>query len=114
MRFLVRVLRRADREVEAILHFIAEERKAPEGARRWYRAYETALQRLAKEANNLPFAPENEFVDYEVRQTLFRTRKGRTYRGLFTIVGDEVRLLHVRGPGQNLMTEEELGRPNGG
>ena len=113
MSFLVRILRRADREVEAVLHFIAEEQKAPEGAQRWYRAYAGALERLAKAANPFPLAPEDAFVDDEVRQILFRTRRGRTYRELFTVVGDEVRLLHVRGPGQDLMTEETLGRPNG-
>ena len=112
MNFPVRVLRRADREVEATLHFIAEEQEAPEGAQKWYRAYEAALERLAKAAKTLPLAPEDEFVDYEVRQILFRTKTGRTYRGLFTVVGDEVRLLHVRGPGQDLMTGKTLGRPN--
>jgi plasmid stabilization system protein ParE len=109
MTFLVRVLRRAERDVEGILHFIAEVRKAPEGALRWYRAYEAALDRLAKEAGTLPLAPESEFVEYDVRQTHFRTRKGKTYRMLFTIVGEEVRVLHVRGPGQDIMTALQLG-----
>jgi plasmid stabilization system protein ParE len=112
MSFRVRVLRRADREVQEILRFIGEERNAPEGARAWYRAYEAALDRLARVANTLGLAPENEFVDYEIRQILFRTRKGKTYRGLFTIVDDEVRLLHVRGPGQDVMTKEQMGRSN--
>jgi hypothetical protein len=53
-----------------------------------------------------------DYVDYEVRHILFGTRKGRTYRGLFTVVGAEIRLLHVRGPGQDVMTEKQLGRPN--
>lgn len=114
MSFLVRVLRHADQEVQDILHFIAEERKAPEGARAWYRVYEAALERLAEAARTLPLAAENEFVDYEVRQILFKTRKGKTHRGLFTIVGNEVRLLHVRGPGQDVLKREEMGLPNRG
>jgi plasmid stabilization system protein ParE len=109
MSFLVRVLRRAERDVEEILHFIAEVRKAPNGALRWYRAYEAALNRLAKEAGTLPLAPESDYVEYEIRQILFRTRKGRTYRMLSTIVGDEVRVLHVRGPGQDIMAARQLG-----
>ena len=102
MSFRVRVLHRADREVEGILHFIAEVRKAPEGAHRWYQAYEAALDRLAKAADTLPLAPESEFIECQNRQILFKTRKGRTYGDLFTIVADEVRVLHVRGPGQDL------------
>jgi len=114
MSFLVRVLRCADQEVQDILHFIAKERMAPEGARAWYRAYEAALERLAEAARTLPLAAENEFVNYEVRQILFKTRKGRTYRGLFTIVGEEVRLLHVRGPGQDVLKGEQVGLPTPG
>jgi hypothetical protein len=45
-------------------------------------------------------APENEFVAREIRHIVFRTRHGRPYRALFTIVGNEVRILRVRGPGQ--------------
>ena len=45
MKFPVRILRRAEQDVRGILHFIAEERKAPEGAQAWYRAYEVALER---------------------------------------------------------------------
>lgn len=74
----VRVLRRADTEVEEILKFIAEDRKSPQGARAWYRAYKTALARLAQTATKLRLAPENDFVGYEVRRIFFSTKRGRT------------------------------------
>jgi hypothetical protein len=32
----------------------------------------------------------------------------RKYRGLFTVVDDEIRLLHVRGAGQDLMTPGDI------
>ena len=108
MRYQVKVLRRADRDVDEILHYIGVEQSSPTGARRWYQAYAAALERLAVSANTLSLAPENEFVNYEVRQVLFRTRRGRPYRGIFTIVGDEVRLLHVRGPGQDILQADEI------
>jgi hypothetical protein len=49
-------------------------------------------------------APESAEVDYPVQQFLFKTPRGRKYRILYTIVGDEVRVLHVRGPGQDVIT----------
>ncbi len=37
-----------------------------------------------------------------------KTRRGLTYRILFTISGQEVLVLHVRGPGQAHVTPEDL------
>ena len=39
---------------------------------------------------------------------MFRARAGRTYRALFTIVGNEVRVLRVRGAGQAPMTPDDI------
>ena len=109
MAFQIKVLRRADRDVDRILRWLFETQKAPMGAASWFRAYERALQRLANDADSQPHAPESEFSHYEVRHVLFKTRRGRVYRILFTIVGDEARVLHVRGPGQNILSAEQLG-----
>jgi hypothetical protein len=43
-----------------------------------------------------------------LRQATFRTRHGRTYRAVFTIVGDQVRILRVRGPGRPPLEADEL------
>jgi plasmid stabilization system protein ParE len=112
MSYAVRVLRRAEQDVDEILHFIAHVRKSPAGARSWYQAYEKALQRLAAAADTLALAPENDFVDFDLRQILFKTPRGRTFRAIFTIVGDEVRLLHIRGPGQDVMSADEIELPD--
>jgi len=45
-----------------------------------------------------------------IRHVFFRTRAGRTYRALFLLVGDEVRVLRVRGPGQPPVGPDELPR----
>ena len=37
-----------------------------------------------------------------------KTRRGRPYRLLFTLDDCEVRVLHVRGPGQDLVSADEL------
>ena len=112
MTFRIHVLRRANRDVDHFLSWISHDRKSPQGAVRWYRAYEMALDRLARVADQQPLAPENEFADFEVRHMTFKTRRGRPYRLLFTLADREVRGLHVRGPGQDLVSADELNSGN--
>lgn len=108
MNFRLRTLRRARSDVDAILHWIARERQSPEGAANWLDAYEQAVASLAESPESHGFAPENDYVDIAVRQFLFRTRHGRMYRGLYTVVDEEVRILRVRGPGQPLLQADEI------
>ena len=89
MTYRVRTLRRARFDVDAILDWIAIQREAPEGAATWLDAYEATVAELAERPQSYSLAPEDEHVDYELRQFLFKTRRGRTYRGVFTIVGEE-------------------------
>ena len=63
---------------------------------------------LAFTAEQRAVALEIQSVDYEIRETLFKTRKGKPYRILFTVQGDEVLVLRVRGPGQNYVAAHEL------
>ena len=108
MTFRINVLSRANRDVNHFMSWIAHERKSPQGAVSWYQAYESALERLAYVADQQPLAPENEFADFEVRHMAFKTRRGRPYRMLFTLDDCEVRVLHVRGHGQDLVSADEL------
>jgi plasmid stabilization system protein ParE len=85
--------------VGAIYDWIAE-RSVP-GAGRWYRAFLAALDSLANNADRCPVAPESRHFSEVVRNVTFRMRSGRTYRILFTILGTEVHVLFVRGPGQD-------------
>ena len=108
MTFRLRTLSPAHRDVTKILNWICNEQAAQKGAASWLRAYDAAARTMARSPTSYGFAPENEVVEREVRQFLFKTRKGRIYRGLFTIVGDEVVILRVRGPGQPLLEPDEL------
>ena len=112
MRFQIKVLRRADRDVDRILWWLSNQQKSPSGATTWFRAYEAALQRLSEFADSQSLAPESEYATHDVRHAQFKTRRGRVYRILFTIVGDEARVLHVRGPGQNLVSVDQLRSPD--
>lgn len=108
MKYHVRVLTRAQRDVDCILRWLAIERNSPQGAARWLDAFEAASAKLVLNPYSYAPAHENENVNYDLRQFPFKTRRGRTYRGLFTIVDNEIRILRVRGPGQASLQPDEL------
>jgi plasmid stabilization system protein ParE len=68
---------------------------APATADRWLARFENALQSLADHPQRCGIAPENDAVEPTIRQLLFG-RSTSVFRVLFTIVGDEVRILHIR------------------
>ncbi len=98
MKFHVKALRKAEADVRSIAEYLYK--RSPQGAAAWLDAYRQARTRLASDADRCGRAEEDEHLDIDVKQVLFKTRRGRIYRILFTIVGNEVRILRVRGPGQ--------------
>jgi toxin ParE1/3/4 len=109
MRFTVRILPRAEQEYNSCLDYIASRSKA--GATAWANAYRKALGRLRDNADTCPLATENDWTGFEVRDILFRTRRGRQYRILFTIVESTLWIMHVRGPGQDFVGPDEIANP---
>lgn len=63
---------------------------------------------LTTAADRCLLAPENGYGDTEIRQVIFKTRRGKTYRLLFTIRDNVVFIRHVREPGQDLVSPEEF------
>lgn len=106
MTYRVRVLARARHDLDGMIAFVAE--RSPEGAARLLARFEEATARLEVNPLVAPIASESEEVGQEVRQILFRTRAGRTYRALFVVVGDEVRILRVQGSGQPPLDSDDL------
>ena len=80
---------------------------APETATRWLNRFESALMTLSTNAERCAVAPENESVDAEIRQMLFGKGR-RVYRALFTIEGEEVRVLHIRRATMDTAPPDEL------
>ncbi|MGD9646587.1 MAG: type II toxin-antitoxin system RelE/ParE family toxin [Pirellulales bacterium] len=93
-------------DVQQLYHWIAE--RSAGGALRWYQQWFKAVDSLRRNPLAYGLAPESDFVDVEIRQILFRTRRGRIYRALFSIEGEVVRVLHVRGSGQAPVAPDEL------
>lgn len=106
MSYRVVVTERAERDLEAIGDWLHE--RSPDGAKRWLLAAWQAIDSLGEKAAYCPKAPENEHCDREIRNILFKTPKGRTYRAVFVIESNRVIVTHVRGPGQDAIPNEEF------
>ena len=107
MTFRVVILSRARLDVDAIYAWIQE--RSQSGAARWYSAFLIAASSLIESPERCSLAAESERIGITIRQRFFRTRRGRTYRLLFTIIGTEVRILRVRGPGQRPVKPDDVG-----
>ena len=66
------------------------------------------IDQLGEYADTYPAALERSDSAIPLKEALFRTRRGNTYRAVFTIVQDEVRILRVRGPGQPPLQDDEI------
>lgn len=103
------LLPRAEADVDNIVRYLAE--RSPQGAIAWLERWEEVLDDLRLRPLECGLAPESARYDSEIRQALFNTHRGRTYRALFTVVGRGVYILHVRGPGQDLVRRGRKRRP---
>jgi plasmid stabilization system protein ParE len=103
MAFEVVLLRQAQADFDNILAWFTE--KAPNSLHKWFDSYERILNRLEHDPLAFTLAPEDEVLKSSIRQALFWTGGGYVYRLLFVIADNEVRVLHIRGPGQDFVTE---------
>src|SRR5690349_10580957 len=102
-KFRVIVQPEAQENIETILDWISE--RSPQGAKTWHAALQKAISYLAARAESLPLAHESRHFDHEIRELLFKTRRGLPYRILFTIQRTDVHVLYVRGPGQDSLSK---------
>ncbi|QEG35070.1 type II toxin-antitoxin system RelE/ParE family toxin [Bythopirellula goksoeyrii] len=98
MSYTVRILPVAAQERRRIFDYIHD--RSPQSAESWEAAYEAALTRLEKDPQIYGLAEESNHFDFALRQLLFRTRSGLTYRLLFRVDEDQVTIYRLRGPGQ--------------
>ena len=106
MTLRLKILRRAEEDAQQIYDYI--KKRSPRGAVDWWLAFDDAATKALDDLVEIATAPENHLVSYELQQVLFKTKRGRMYRFVFTIVGDELRILRVRGPGQPVLGPDEL------
>jgi plasmid stabilization system protein ParE len=106
MTYTVITLPQAEQEFEQRHAYIAK--RSESGAASWANAFYTALKELESHPLATTLAPESADHPEEIRQLLFRTRRGRTYRALFIVRDQSVFVLHIRGPGQDIMRHNEI------
>ena len=86
MSYHVRTTPRAQVDIDSVLHWMIHERKSLQGAKACLDAYEQAIAALAEQPERFPNVSERAELGRDVRQFLFKTRHGRSYRGVFLIL----------------------------
>lgn len=109
MTFQVALSRRAKIDLQEIVSWIKS--RSPKGAATWVNALEKNLVQLSISPDSNPRAVEADDFEIDLRQRLFKTRSGNTYRLLFIIRDTEVYVLAIRGAGQDLARPGELDLP---
>lgn len=108
MSYRIELTSRAKANRTACYDYIAG--RNPDGALAWLTAYEKAAASLLTKPH-YGESPESEDHDEAIRQKIFKTKHGRPYRLLYVIRDDVVHIIHVRGPGQDVMSSEEVELP---
>lgn len=102
----IAVSQRAKRDVQKIWEWIAA--RSSSGADSWLTAFEECLSCLQDSASASMLAPESEDLGVELRQRLFKTRRGNTYRLVFMIQARVIYVVAVRGTGQDLLRSDDI------
>jgi plasmid stabilization system protein ParE len=105
----VALTRRAERDVREIRDWIAE--RSLTGARSWVASFERVLQRIAKDASSFPQAEEAQALGEDVREALFKTRRGRVFRAMFVIRTDRAYVVCVRSSDRAPVTPNDIQLP---
>ena len=109
MTFTVRFSAEAEANVHRIHDWIVE--RSPRGALSWLDALQQARATLENSANSFGLAAEAVLVDEDLRQILFRARRGNPYRALFVIRANVVHIVSIRGTGQELLQPGDIDLP---
>src|SRR5207249_2810604 len=102
----LRILGRAATDVEDIFNWLV--RRSVPGAITWYAAFRGALEQIASSPEGFAEAAESAVLRCQLRQALFKTRRGRVYRIVFRLSDTEIVILRVRGPGQGPLRRRDL------
>ena len=102
----IRILERARADVDAIFNWIAP--RSIRGSISWYLAFRRAIDRIGESPESFAEAAESHRLGRPLREALFKTRRGRTYRIVFEVSEAEILILRVRGPGQAPLRRRDL------
>lgn len=109
MSLQVEFSQRAKRDVSEIQAWIKS--RSPKGAATWLAALEKGISYLSEFAVSSAAAPEANDPGIDLKQRMFKTRRGNSYRLLFIIRAETVHILAVRGMGQDLLHDGDIEIP---
>jgi hypothetical protein len=98
--FTVHELHKAQADVRSIARWLTEH--SAQGAEVGLGAYDEMVHRLEKQSLSCSPAHQHDDCDFDVPQALFKTRRGRVYRALIFIEGQDVsRRRRIRADSSN-------------
>src|SRR4051812_13626992 len=106
MRRAVQIVERARSDVDDIFNWLV--RRSATGGIRWYLEFRHSVDKIAAAPEEFSIAPESDLLGRQVRQALFKTRQGRSYRIIFELTDLEILVLRIRGPGQSPLRKRDL------
>jgi plasmid stabilization system protein ParE len=106
MKYTLRITHEAVADADSIYNWLAQ--SSPSGAVRWFEAFLDAVSRVRGDPLSCGSAHEGPNLGVDIRERLFRTRRDKTYRLLFKIDGNQIRILRVRTPGQAPLRPDDL------
>jgi len=104
--YSLHILPRAETDFVRIFYYIAE--RSPDGAERWREAFTARTKRIQQNPNSCGLAQEDSHFDFELRQLLFKTRYGHTYRAVYRVEDNDVYILRICGAGQAPLSPDEI------
>lgn len=104
MPYRVEIAPTAEQEIETVFQLIRAD--SPANADRWRLELADIVNHLRLFPEGCGLAPENDRVDFEVRQTFHGV-----YRILLTIEDDRVVILHFRHGAQRPLRKRQMARP---
>jgi plasmid stabilization system protein ParE len=108
MSYRLTILQRAQDDVERIALWLRK--RSHSGMLAWRYALGDAFREIASDPLRWNRVAEARRLPVGLRQYLFRTRMGNPYRIVYFIEGNEVRILHVRAPGQRPLRSKDVQR----
>ena len=109
MTYNVQFSAEAESNIREIIEWITN--RSSSGASRWLDALTESTTRLKCSPTSFGLAPESESFRDEIRQVLFGTPRGNTYRALFVLRSNTVHIVSVRASGRALLRPGEVDLP---
>jgi len=107
MTYRVIVTGPAERDLLQTVSWWSEHRSS-EQALRWYSKIGPAIDTLAESPDRCPASPETNLLPTGLRELHFGLGRKATHRIVFTIIGQDVRVLRIRHAAQQGLTLDDL------